>query len=85
MEKDKKTFESAAKELESIIERMEKGEMTLEESVKCFKKGMELSLYCSRKLDEAERKITVLLEDKKGEIKEMDFDPDDESVSDSDD
>lgn len=73
MEKVKKTFEKALSELEGIVEKMEKGEMTLDESIEMFQKGIELSDYCSKRLDEVEKRITVLLQDEKGNISESDF------------
>lgn len=73
MEKVKKTFEKALSELEGIVEKMEKGEMTLDESIEMFQKGIELSDYCSKRLDEVEKRITILLQDEKGNISESDF------------
>lgn len=70
MGKEKKNFEEAISELEYIVDRLERGELSLEESMEAFQKGVELSRYCSKKLDEAEKKITVLIENEKGEIKE---------------
>ncbi len=70
MSKEKKNFEEAISELEYIVDRLERGELSLEESMEAFQKGVELSRYCSKKLDEAEKKITVLIENEKGEIKE---------------
>lgn len=75
MEKVKKTFEEALAELEAIVDRMEKGEMTLDESIEFYHKGMELSKFCSSRLDEVEKKITLLIEGEKGEIKEEPFSP----------
>lgn len=65
-----KKFEQAMKELEDVVEKLEKGELTLDESVEYFQKGVELSKYCSKKLDETERRITILLEKENGEIAE---------------
>ena len=73
MGKSSNSYEAAIEELEGIIEKMEKGEMTLDESVKYFQRGIELSKFCSKKLDEVERKITILLEKSDGEIEEKDF------------
>lgn len=70
MEQEKLSFEKAMSELEKIVEMLEKGDMTLDESIEAFQKGIELSRYCSKRLDEIERKITVLVEDDQGEIKE---------------
>ena len=73
MEKAKKTFEEALAELEAIVDRMEKGEMTLDESIEFYHKGMELSKFCSTRLDEVEKKITLLIDGEKGEIREEPF------------
>jgi exodeoxyribonuclease VII small subunit len=73
MGKSSSSYEAAIEELEGIIEKMEKGEMTLDESVKFFQRGIELSKFCSKKLDEVERKITILLEKSDGETEEKDF------------
>lgn len=66
------SFEQAMAELEEIVKKLEKGELTLEDSINCFQRGVELTKYCSKKLDEAERSITMLIESEKGIIeKEM--------------
>ena len=79
MEKQKRTFETAIEELERIIEKMEKGDMTLDESIQSFQKGIEISKFCSEKLDEVEKKITILLENSDGDIEERDFIADNET------
>lgn len=66
----KKSFEEAITELEYIVSEMEKGELTLEESIEFFQRGIELSKYCSKRLDEIEKKISVLIEDEEGNIRE---------------
>lgn len=68
-----KSFEEAVAELELIVDKLEKGELSLDESMEYFRRGVELAKYCNKILDEAERKITVLIEDEKGEIKETPF------------
>lgn len=68
------TYEQAAAELESIVELLENGELTLEDSIKKFERGVELVRYCNKKLDEIEKRITILIEGKDG-ITEKDFDP----------
>jgi exodeoxyribonuclease VII small subunit len=60
------SFEQAMAELEEIVKKLEKGELTLEDSINCFQRGVELTKYCSKKLDEAERSITMLIESEKG-------------------
>ncbi len=62
----KETFEQAVTELEEIVNKLEKGELTLDESIQCFQRGVELTKYCSKKLDEAERSITMLIEGEDG-------------------
>lgn len=73
MEKSKKTFESALHELEKIVQDLENGEMTLDESIDGFQKGVELSKFCAKKLDEAEKKISILIEDDDGNVVKKDF------------
>lgn len=56
-------FEEALKKLEDILRKMEEGDMTLEESLRAFEEGIRLSRLCAEKLDEAERKVEVLLKE----------------------
>lgn len=65
-------FEDAMKELEKIAEELEKGNLSLDESVSKFEDGMKLSKKCSDLLDTAEKKITMLINDN-GNIKEEKF------------
>jgi len=60
MEKDKK-FEDAFGELEKIVKKLEEGNLTLDESIKLFEEGIKLSKTCSSKLEEAEKKIEILI------------------------
>ena len=57
----KEKFEEALEKLEEIVRRMEAGELTLEESLKAFEEGIKLSRLCAKKLDEAERRVDLLL------------------------
>ncbi len=57
----KEKFEEALGRLEDTVKRMEAGDMTLEESLKAFEEGIKLARLCSRKLDEAERRVEILL------------------------
>lgn len=57
----KKSFESAMHRLEEIVEHLEKSDLSLEESLKIFEEGMELSKYCSAKLADAENKLKILV------------------------
>ncbi len=60
---EKKDFESAMKRLEEIVQILENGNLPLEESIKIFEEGMELIKFCTAKLEEAERKVTILLKE----------------------
>lgn len=61
-------FEKSIEELENIVQQLETGELTLEESLKLFQKGVELSKNCSKMLDEAEQKVKILIKEKDGEV-----------------
>lgn len=61
------TFEQALVALEGVVERLEKGELPLEESLKLYEEGIRLSRLCHGKLEEAEGKIEMLLKDAKGD------------------
>ncbi|OGF64012.1 MAG: exodeoxyribonuclease VII small subunit [Candidatus Fischerbacteria bacterium RBG_13_37_8] len=67
------SFESALGELEAIVKKLGSGDLALEDSIKLFERGVELSHYCTKKLEEAENKISMLVKDQKGEIKPQDF------------
>jgi|YelNatPaOPRAMG01_1025707.scaffolds.fasta_scaffold208915_1 exodeoxyribonuclease VII small subunit len=68
-------FEEALNKLERIVAKLEDGEISLEESLKLFEEGIRLSRFCNQKLDEAEKKVEILLKDKDGEIKPHLFEP----------
>jgi exodeoxyribonuclease VII small subunit len=55
-------FEEMLEKLENIVHRMEEGNMTLEESLVAFEEGIKLSRMCAKKLDEAQRKVEILLQ-----------------------
>ena len=59
-------FEKSLKELETIVERMEKGEQTLEASLKDFERGNALAVACRASLEEAEQRIEKLVEKSRG-------------------
>ncbi len=68
-----KGFEESIKELENIVEALEKGDATLDESLKLFEDGVKLSKACQKILDTAEKKVTILLEGENGELEKKDF------------
>jgi len=66
-------FEAAIAELESLVEEMEKGDISLEDSLKKFERGIELTRSCQQALQEAEQKVQILIEKQQGdEIKDVD-------------
>lgn len=54
------SFEQALSELESLVAKMEQGELSLEESLKSFERGVELTRYCERTLTQAEQRVRIL-------------------------
>lgn len=69
-----KKFETALEELEVVVEQLETGELSLEESLETFEKGVGLVKFCSQKLDEIEKKVEVLIKDKEGKLQLKAFD-----------
>jgi exodeoxyribonuclease VII small subunit len=59
-------FEEAMARLETIVTELEKGDLPLDESLKIFEEGIKLSKTCLKMLDDAERKVEVLVQDKDG-------------------
>ncbi len=70
---DTKSFEESLEELEKIASNLESGKLGLEDAIKEFEKGINLSKECSKKLDEAEKKINILVQGENGELKEESF------------
>lgn len=69
----RQTFEGAMKRLETIVEALESGDLTLDEALKKFQEGVKISRFCSKKLDETEKKVAILLEDEEGEVRAEPF------------
>jgi exodeoxyribonuclease VII small subunit len=67
------TFEKALAELEQIVAKLEKGGISLNESLALFEKGVKMSRFLRGELDKAERKVEVLLKDEKGALKAEEF------------
>ena len=70
---EKKTFESSVAELEKIVTRLEGGDVTLDESLTLFERGIKLSKSCQKMLDEAEKKVSILMTTDDGEIVKEEF------------
>jgi exodeoxyribonuclease VII small subunit len=72
-----KKFEAALSRLEEIVTELESGELALEQSLKLFEEGVKLARICNARLEEAERKVEVLLKDKNGKMTAKPFEEED--------
>ena len=70
-----KTFETSLEELERIVRELEQGELTLEKSLELFEQGVKLSRECQERLNQAERRIEILMRDNQGRAVVRPFDP----------
>lgn len=61
-------FEAAIADLELVVEQLESGDLSLEESLAAFEKGVGLVRYCNQKLSEVEKKVELLVKDKEGQL-----------------
>ncbi|MFC1675204.1 exodeoxyribonuclease VII small subunit [Candidatus Omnitrophota bacterium] len=61
-------FEESLKKLEKIVEDLEKGDLSLDQALKKYQDGIELSRSCSQRLDNAKKKIDILIKDKNGQL-----------------
>ena len=66
------SFEQNLKELEQVVQELERGDLSLDKAIENFEKGIKLSKDCEKSLDEAERKINILVS-KDGELTEETF------------
>jgi len=79
MSNDKpKNFETSLEELERIVRELEQGELTLEKSLELFEQGVKLSRECQERLNQAERRIEILMRDNQGRAVVRPFDPESE-------
>lgn len=61
-------FETALKKLEDVVKKLEGGELSLEDSLKAFEEGVKYSAFCSKKLNEAERRVELLVKQRDGSL-----------------
>jgi exodeoxyribonuclease VII small subunit len=61
-------FEEALKKLEKIVQELEKGELSLDVALKKYQQGIQLSSLCAQRLENAKKKIDILVKNKKGEF-----------------
>ncbi|MDH4162698.1 MAG: exodeoxyribonuclease VII small subunit [Nitrospirota bacterium] len=74
-----KKFETALARLEEIVTDLEKGDLSLEQSLKLFEEGVKLARLCNTRLEEAEGKVEILIKDRSGNVTPRTFDDEEES------
>jgi exodeoxyribonuclease VII small subunit len=67
------SFEESLKKLETVVEQLEKGDLSLEDSLRLFEEGVELSAACKKDLDAAEGKVQMLIKQRDGALKTVPF------------
>jgi exodeoxyribonuclease VII small subunit len=72
--KEEPSFEKSLARLEEIVDRLEGDELSLEESLALFEEGVKLAEQCGKRLDAAEKKVTLLLKDRQGALQQTPFD-----------
>lgn len=78
--KEKISFEKAFERLEEIVQKLEEGTSELDKSLELFEEGVRLSRFCSEKLEEAKKKVEILMK-KDGKLTPKPFDPEGEASS----
>ncbi|NLM12243.1 MAG: exodeoxyribonuclease VII small subunit [Epulopiscium sp.] len=71
--KKRLTFEESLERLEELVDILENGDISLEESLSYYKEGIELSSFCSKELEEAEKQVMMLQKDAEGKFIEKPF------------
>jgi exodeoxyribonuclease VII small subunit len=75
---DTPDFETALKRLEEIIKKLENGELSLDSALQLFEEGIKLSRFCHTKLEEAERRVEILVKNSSGQPKAVAFESENE-------
>ena len=78
------TFEDRLTALEAVVERLERGELSLEDSVRLFEEGVNLSNACKLELEKAEGRIQVLVETQGGGVQVAEMDIEEEAIEEDD-
>ena len=73
MSTDNFNFEASLQQLEQLVQQMEQGNLSLEESMQAFEQGVALTRQCQQALDAAEQKVQVLMQDTEGRLQEQPF------------
>lgn len=72
-------FETSLKKLEEVVRKLEGGTLSLDDSIKSFEEGVKHAAFCAKKLDEAERKVEVLIKQRDGSFHKEPFATDDDA------
>ena len=75
---DAPDFETALKRLEEIVKKLETGELSLDSALQLFEEGIKLSRFCHTSLEQAERRVEVLLKDHSGQTRAVPFESESE-------
>lgn len=78
------SYEAALEAIERIVEQLESGELSLEDSLAIFEKGVGLTKYCYQKLDEVEKKIEILTKGREGKLQLKRFEAAEDKFGDDD-
>lgn len=76
-------FEEALRRLEAIVERLEAGDLPLEEALVAFEEGVRMVKLCSKRLNEAEKRVNILVRNAEGELEERPFAPEEDGGAES--
>ncbi|MBI5166874.1 MAG: exodeoxyribonuclease VII small subunit [candidate division NC10 bacterium] len=68
------SFEEALKRLEELVAKLEAGDLSLEQALEAFEEGVRLSRLCSQRLNEAQKRVSILLRNQEGGLEERPFD-----------
>lgn len=71
-------FETSLKKLEDVVHKLEGGSLSLDDSIKAFEEGVKHAAFCAKKLDEAERKVELLIKQRDGSFRKEPFCADEE-------
>jgi exodeoxyribonuclease VII small subunit len=71
-------FELSLKKLEEVVRKLEGGSLSLDDSIKAFEEGVKHAAFCAKKLDEAERKVELLIKQRNGSFRREPFEIDNE-------
>jgi exodeoxyribonuclease VII small subunit len=75
---DAPDFEAALKRLEEIVRKLEGGEQSLDSALELFEEGIKLSRFCHTRLEEAERRVEILLKTNSGSVRPVAFETENE-------